>query len=244
MTMPKRRQRLTTLAVVLAVMVAVPLAVIATDRFVDVPEENVHHDDITWLADAEVTLGCNPPDNDRYCPGDPVLRQQMASFMRRLAENQVVDAASAITAETAAEADHAATAGIAGTAYQAVRDELVNITGTNSATADSIATLDGLPSGDYVVTASWNANAHGPGAGARIVCDLSVGSSSHRAVAQVDNDAVGQESMAGVIGGTLGEGEQVNLSCHRESATGSQSVSSINVVAHPVAEVITTEVTE
>lgn len=235
MRIPKRRRRLTSLAVVIAVLVAAPLAVVATDRFIDVPEENVHHDDITWLADAEVTLGCNPPDNNEYCPGDPVLRQQMASFMRRLAENQVVDAATAITAETATTA---------GTAYQAVRDELVDISGTSSGTADSIATLDGLPPSDYVVTASWNATAHGAGAGARIVCDVSVGSSSNRVVAQIDNDAVGQESMAGVIAGTLEEGEQVNLSCWREGASGSQSVSSINVVAHPVVEVITTEVTE
>ena len=30
-----------------------------------------------------VTRGCNPPINDRYCPGDPVTRGQMAAFLRR-----------------------------------------------------------------------------------------------------------------------------------------------------------------
>ncbi|MFQ5517288.1 MAG: hypothetical protein ACE5E8_06915, partial [Acidimicrobiia bacterium] len=33
-----------------------------------------------------------PPANDMFCPSDPVKRAQMATFMRRLAENQVVDA--------------------------------------------------------------------------------------------------------------------------------------------------------
>ncbi|MFP3915884.1 MAG: choice-of-anchor Q domain-containing protein, partial [Actinomycetota bacterium] len=32
---------------------------------------------------ADITRGCNPPANDRYCPGDPVTRAQMASFLVR-----------------------------------------------------------------------------------------------------------------------------------------------------------------
>ena len=38
-------------------------------------------------------MGCNPPANTRYCPGDNVTRGQMAAFMKRLAENNVVDVA-------------------------------------------------------------------------------------------------------------------------------------------------------
>ncbi len=38
---------------------------------------------IDRLATAGVTAGCNPPDNDRYCPDDPVKRDQMASFLAR-----------------------------------------------------------------------------------------------------------------------------------------------------------------
>ncbi len=103
-----RKRRLTAFLVAMAVLIATPLAVVAADAFGDVPDSNVHHNDITWLADADITRGCNPPANDRFCPVDPVTRQQMASFLRRLAENQVVDAATAITAEsaeTAADAD-------------------------------------------------------------------------------------------------------------------------------------------
>jgi hypothetical protein len=35
------------------------------------------------LANAGVTRGCNPPDNDRFCPEEVVTRQQLAAFLRR-----------------------------------------------------------------------------------------------------------------------------------------------------------------
>lgn len=92
---PRPRRRLRLIAVVaVTAAVAAPTAVWAADAFTDVPDSNVFHDDIAWLADANVTQGCNPPDNTRFCPGDTVTREQMAAFMRRLAENQVVDAGS------------------------------------------------------------------------------------------------------------------------------------------------------
>lgn len=83
----------------------------ASHRFNDVPQSNVFHDDITWLQENGVTLGCNPPLNSLYCPDDPVTREQMAAFMRRLAENHVVDAATAVEAEHAAQADNTKTLG-------------------------------------------------------------------------------------------------------------------------------------
>jgi hypothetical protein len=88
----RRWTRVPMIAVFTAVLVA-PTAVWAADAFTDVPETNVFHDDIAWLADAAITLGCNPPENTLFCPSDTVTREQMAAFMRRLAENQVVDAA-------------------------------------------------------------------------------------------------------------------------------------------------------
>ena len=57
-----------------------------TDRsavdFVD-DDDSVFEDDIERLATAGITLGCNPPANDRYCPEDPVTRAQMATFLGR-----------------------------------------------------------------------------------------------------------------------------------------------------------------
>ncbi len=52
------------------------------DPFVD-DDGSVFEADIERLAAAGVTLGCNPPDNDRYCPTDPVTRGQMAAFLVR-----------------------------------------------------------------------------------------------------------------------------------------------------------------
>ncbi|MPZ71374.1 MAG: hypothetical protein GEU71_17900 [Actinobacteria bacterium] len=98
------RRRKVMIAVVATALLITPLAAWAGDRFADVPDSNIFHDDIGWLADSGVTFGCNPPANTEFCPSDNVTREQMAAFMRRLAEGQVVDAA------TALEADHAATA--------------------------------------------------------------------------------------------------------------------------------------
>ena len=41
---------------------------------------------INAIAAVRVTLGCNPPDNDRFCPDRVVSRQEMASFMVRAVE--------------------------------------------------------------------------------------------------------------------------------------------------------------
>ncbi len=32
---------------------------------------------------AGVTKGCNPPDNDQFCPERPLIRAEMASFFVR-----------------------------------------------------------------------------------------------------------------------------------------------------------------
>jgi len=52
------------------------------DRFVD-DDGSVFEGDINRLATAGVTLGCNPPVNDRFCPNDPVRRDEMASLLGR-----------------------------------------------------------------------------------------------------------------------------------------------------------------
>lgn len=50
--------------------------------FVD-DDESVFEPAIDRLATAGVTLGCNPPTNDQYCPGRSVTRGQMAAFLHR-----------------------------------------------------------------------------------------------------------------------------------------------------------------
>ncbi|MGA7097540.1 MAG: SpoIID/LytB domain-containing protein, partial [Acidimicrobiia bacterium] len=38
---------------------------------------------INKIAEAQITLGCNPPTNDEFCPKDYVTRGQMAAFFKR-----------------------------------------------------------------------------------------------------------------------------------------------------------------
>jgi hypothetical protein len=49
-------------------------------------DENIHEANIETIASLEITLGCNPPFNDDYCPDSHVTRGQMAAFMVRMFE--------------------------------------------------------------------------------------------------------------------------------------------------------------
>jgi hypothetical protein len=62
----------------------------AGDMFVD-DEGSVFEGDINELAAAGITVGCDPPDNDRYCPREPVTRGQMAAFLHRAVERAAGD---------------------------------------------------------------------------------------------------------------------------------------------------------
>jgi hypothetical protein len=52
------------------------------DWFVD-DDDSVFENAIDKIARAGITAGCNPPDNDRFCPNDHVTRGQMAAFLVR-----------------------------------------------------------------------------------------------------------------------------------------------------------------
>lgn len=53
-----------------------------TGPFVDTAF-TVHRTSINAIAAADITKGCNPPDNDRFCPFQPVTRAEMATFLKR-----------------------------------------------------------------------------------------------------------------------------------------------------------------
>lgn len=57
-------------------------------RFTD-DDSSVFEADIEWLAAEGITLGCNPPVNDRFCPNDSVTRGQMAAFLHRALDDIV-----------------------------------------------------------------------------------------------------------------------------------------------------------
>jgi hypothetical protein len=88
----RKRWLRTALVVAATALTVAPLTAVASHSFTDVPDSNTFHSDIEWLKNADVTRGCNPPANTRFCPKDNVTREQMAAFMNRLADNRVVDA--------------------------------------------------------------------------------------------------------------------------------------------------------
>ena len=74
------------LAMSLVAVVLIPAAAVASHQFTDVPTSNIFHDDISWLADNDITKGCNPPDNTNFCPGRTLDRAEMATFLARALE--------------------------------------------------------------------------------------------------------------------------------------------------------------
>jgi subtilisin family serine protease len=69
---------------------ALNLPATGTDYFTD-DTGSIFESDINRLAAASITKGCNPPRNDRFCPGDVVTREQMAGFLHRSGSEASVD---------------------------------------------------------------------------------------------------------------------------------------------------------
>ena len=46
-------------------------------------DDSIHLASIEYVAQAEITLGCNPPYGDEFCPSDTVTRGAMAAFLVR-----------------------------------------------------------------------------------------------------------------------------------------------------------------
>ncbi len=75
------RKRLITLAAALLVLGAAGVA--GASGFFSDDDNSVHERSIEAIADEGITVGCNPPVNDRFCPEDSVSRGQMATFLVR-----------------------------------------------------------------------------------------------------------------------------------------------------------------
>lgn len=67
----------------LFIVTAVGLPESSTDFFVD-DDGHPYEDSINALAEAGITFGCNPPDNDWFCPERSLTRAEAATFMYRL----------------------------------------------------------------------------------------------------------------------------------------------------------------
>lgn len=70
------------LAIGVATFLVAPAPAQALGRFTD-DDGNIHESSVEAIAAAGITLGCNPPTNDRYCPTSAVSRAEMATFLVR-----------------------------------------------------------------------------------------------------------------------------------------------------------------
>lgn len=138
-----RKYRPAGLIVVALLVLAVlaPVAVYAAGGTFTDDDTSVFEADIEWMASTGITFGCNPPDNDNYCPTKAVNRGQMAAFMHRLADNQVVDAK---TVQGLAPED------LRPVVYTTRKEGPTEIPGVGS--FEPVASLD-LPAGMYMVQA-------------------------------------------------------------------------------------------
>ena len=154
----------------LALFVVPVAAIAAGGAFID-DDTSIFEGDIDWMAANGITLGCNPPTNDRYCPDDDVTRGQMAAFMHRLAVNKVVDAAT-LDGKTASDLESHA--------YEARVDtsdtDWVDV--PSNATTD-VLTLD-VPAGTYLfqARAGINSKMGAQSSYTDIVCSLTAGATT------------------------------------------------------------------
>jgi len=80
---PRPIRRIATVLAVIAAVGILPMVVLASDTFSDVPDSNTFHDSINNLYHARVATGCATSPTLQYCPGAAVTRGQMAAFLNR-----------------------------------------------------------------------------------------------------------------------------------------------------------------
>ena len=140
-------RRWTRLALAFAVLLAVsaPVAALAAGGHFTDDDTSVFESHINWMADAGITLGCNPPGNDHYCPNDNVSRGEMAAFMHRFA--LYLDAEDG----TPAQADNADTLdGLDSTDLQPMWALVKGSDGSIIAQSGGISATHGYTGGQYV----------------------------------------------------------------------------------------------
>jgi hypothetical protein len=64
-------------------LIVVDPASVDPGRFTDT-QSSVFVNSTAWLAASGITVGCNPPDNTRFCPDAPVTRGELAVFLKRI----------------------------------------------------------------------------------------------------------------------------------------------------------------
>jgi hypothetical protein len=205
-------RRGTIIAAVVAIM-AVP-AVAVANHFTDVDPADVHAPGINYMEETGITAGCTAT---RYCPGDNLTRAQMGTFMHRASGHAPGIDPSVNAAELDGEGPSAytTTLHVADTAGGTLAGA------TDTATAQVVASVDGVPAGTYVITGQVHAQG---GTSARLVCQSVVdGTQVQRAIGRVGSGA-GQSSQLALpvtASAVVPTGPaDVDVRCHAEDLGG------------------------
>lgn len=164
------RKSFSLLVLVAVVSAALGGVAVAAHDFTDVPDSHPFHDDISWLASTGVTDGF--PDGT-YRPGQPVTRQSMAAFLRRIAGfdpevGRVVDAKTlqgrnaadfdnAVTLNGRVPADYDNAATLNGQTNEQLQPNVYTVPAVGQSMEFSVlpvVTIPAVPAGTYLVTLS------------------------------------------------------------------------------------------
>jgi glucose/arabinose dehydrogenase len=74
---------MTSVAALALVAALLPVAALAPGGTFTDDDGNVHEGGIEAIAAEQITVGCNPPFNDRFCPGRVLTRAEMAAMVSR-----------------------------------------------------------------------------------------------------------------------------------------------------------------
>jgi hypothetical protein len=104
---------------------------------------------------------------------------------------------------------------------EAVNANAVTLTGGDSSSANSVATLSNVAPGNYLVVARVQLNSSSTTA-AQVFCQTSLGSRSALAIAQIGSNAnsVDQVPVTTIFNVALGSTSNANVKCWRDSLTG------------------------
>ncbi len=134
----------TALVLLILAVLAIPATAYGTHIFADVSDSNVHAEGIEFMKNSGVSIGCQ--DGTVYCPGDPVTRAQMGTFMYRLSGNDPATAPSV----NADRVDGRNANQLVRVAYDTADDDaLVGVSGTALTT-----TIDAPSAGFLLISAS------------------------------------------------------------------------------------------
>jgi hypothetical protein len=71
----------------LAMVMVLPVAAYAASGpFLDVADNHLFSEEISWMYENGITKGCNPPDNTEFCPERSITRGEVAAFFYRYSQ--------------------------------------------------------------------------------------------------------------------------------------------------------------